>query len=153
MFLASISSDHYVAMARLVDLLRRAGKLEDVPKFLEMAENVNSRAPMDAGFQYCRGLYEWYTGNAGVALRHFNRARIDSDWVARATYNMVEICLNPDNETVGGEVFESLEGGSGGESGVSAERADSEHLGLKTAEKLLKVRVGNFLQRIHPKDR
>ena len=52
-------SDHYEALARLVDLLRRAGKLEDIEKFLEIAEKANPRAHMEAGFNYCKGLYEW----------------------------------------------------------------------------------------------
>lgn len=25
-------------------------------------------------------------------------------------YNMIEICLNPDNETLGGETFEAVDG-------------------------------------------
>lgn len=60
------------------------------------------------GFKYlnypCR-----YTGEPNDALRHFNKARKDSDWGQNAVYNMIEICLNPDNETVGGEVFENLD--------------------------------------------
>lgn len=35
-------------------------------------------------------------------------ARKDSDFGAQATYALIEICLNPDNVTVGGEVFESM---------------------------------------------
>lgn len=27
-----------------------------------------------------------------------------------AVYNMIEICLNPDNETLGGETFEAVDG-------------------------------------------
>lgn len=50
-----------------------------------------------------------YTGEPNDALRHFNKARKDSDWGQNAVYNMIEICLNPDNETVGGEVFENLD--------------------------------------------
>ena len=52
----------------------------------------------------CRAL-----GNPNVALRYFNMARKDSDWGTKATYNMIEICLNPDNDTVGGEVFETVD--------------------------------------------
>lgn len=59
-----LSIDHYEALARLVDLLRRAGKLEEVPKFLEQAESANARANFDAGFNYCKGLYEWYEGKS-----------------------------------------------------------------------------------------
>lgn len=54
-----------------------------------------------------------YTGEPNDALRHFNKARKDSDWGQNALYNMIEICLNPDNETVGGEVFENLDGDLG----------------------------------------
>ena len=52
-------TDHYEAMARLVDLMRRAGKLEEVPKFLEMAESASGRTSLDAGYNYCQGLYQW----------------------------------------------------------------------------------------------
>ena len=41
-----------------MDLLSRAGKLEEVPKFFELAENANGHANIDAGFNYCKGLYE-----------------------------------------------------------------------------------------------
>ena len=51
--------DNYEALARLVDLMRRAGKLDEVPKFLEMAETASPRSRMEAGFSYCKGLYEW----------------------------------------------------------------------------------------------
>ena len=52
-----------------------------------------------------------YTGNPTEALRLFNKSRKDSDWGVQAVYNMIEICLNPDNDTVGGEVFDGVEGG------------------------------------------
>lgn len=48
-----------------------------------------------------------YVGNSNKALKHFNKARKDADYGCKATYNMVEICLNPDNETIGGEVFDA----------------------------------------------
>uniref|UniRef100_A0A4X2M3E6 Tetratricopeptide repeat protein 21B n=1 Tax=Vombatus ursinus TaxID=29139 RepID=A0A4X2M3E6_VOMUR len=126
--------DNYTTLSRLIDLLRRAGKLEDVPRFLLMAEKHNARAKFEPGFQYCRGLYLWYTGEPNDALRHFNKARKDSDWGQNAIYNMIEICLNPDNETVGGEVFENLDG----DLGNSTEKQESVQLAVRTAEKLLK---------------
>jgi tetratricopeptide repeat protein 21B len=51
--------DHYEALSRLVDLMRRAGKLDEVPRFLELAENASSKATMEPGFNYSKGLYEW----------------------------------------------------------------------------------------------
>ena len=44
------------------------------------------------------------------AVQHFNRARRDLEWGERSIYNMVEICLNPDNEIMGGEVFDGGDG-------------------------------------------
>lgn len=48
-----------------------------------------------------------FSADPNAALQHFNRARRDLEWGERAIYNMIEICLNPDNEIIGGEVFES----------------------------------------------
>lgn len=126
--------DNFEALARLIDLLRRAGKLLEVPGFLEEAEKSSARAAMDPGLSYCKGLYEWYIGNTGVAVNHFNMARKDSDWGDRARENMITICINPDNDTVGGETFET-----GNIDSVSAaEKVDSEQSAVRTAEKLLK---------------
>ena len=51
--------DNYMTLSRLIDFLRRCGKLEDVPRFFLMAEKRNSRAKLEPGFQYCKGLYLW----------------------------------------------------------------------------------------------
>ncbi|XP_036998976.2 tetratricopeptide repeat protein 21B [Artibeus jamaicensis] len=126
--------DNYITLSRLIDFLRRCGKLEDVPRFFLMAEKRNSRAKLEPGYQYCKGLYLWYTGEPNDALRHFNKARKDNEWGQNALYNMIEICLNPDNETVGGEVFENLDG----DLGNSTEKQESVQLAVRTAEKLLK---------------
>ena len=52
---------------------------------------------------YCvlQGLFEWYSGNPNNALKMFNKARRDHEWGQRAIYNMIEICLNPDNQMLG----------------------------------------------------
>ncbi|MEQ2286983.1 Tetratricopeptide repeat protein 21B [Ameca splendens] len=126
--------DNYPTLSHLIDLLRRAGKLEKIPSFLDKAEKHCSKIKLEPGFNYCKGLYLWYTGEPNDALRHFNKARKDSDWGQNAVYNMIEILLNPDNDTIGGEVFENLDG----EIGNSTEKQESEQLAVRTAEKLLK---------------
>lgn len=50
-----------------------------------------------------------YTGNTNSAIKLFNRARKSSDWGQKAIYNMIEICVNPDNDTLGGEVLEEVD--------------------------------------------
>lgn len=131
--LLTVKPDNYEALAGLVDLMRRSGKLEEVPKFLEAAESATGRASMEGGFNYCKGLYEWYTGNPTAALKLFNKARKDSDWGNLSIYNMIEICLNPDNDTLGGEVFEDE-----GTGAVDRDKMESEQVAVRTAEKLLK---------------
>ena len=49
-----------------------------------------------------------YSGDPNAAIKCFNMARKDSEFGSQATYALIEICLNPDNVTVGGEVFESM---------------------------------------------
>ncbi|GFN94693.1 tetratricopeptide repeat protein 21b-like, partial [Plakobranchus ocellatus] len=71
------------------------------------------------------------------ALKHFNKARKDSDWGCNAICNMIEICLNPDSDTLGGEVFDSVDG-DGGRLSSDKDKADSEMMAVRTAEKLLK---------------
>lgn len=60
--------------------------------FLHLSSGVSLR--------HCR-----YIGQPNEALKFLNKARKDSTWGPSATYYMVQICLNPDNEIVGGEAF------------------------------------------------
>lgn len=120
--------DYWTALARLVEVMRRTGNLEDVPLYLEKAEATCQRANQEAGLAYCKGLYEWYTGNANAALRHFNGARRDPEWGQQAIYNMIEICLNPDDETLGSDAMDSDDD----------EFRGSREMALRMAERLLK---------------
>ena len=125
--------DYWVALARLVEVMRRTGHLEDVPEYLQKSEeHVGTRSSLEPGLNFCKGLFEWYSGNPNNALKLFNKARRDNEWGQRAIYNMIEICLNPDNQMLGGEVFESVD------SDVHAESRDSQEMALRTADKLLK---------------
>ncbi|XP_045392345.1 tetratricopeptide repeat protein 21A isoform X2 [Lemur catta] len=125
--------DNFSVLRKLIDLLRRSGKLEDAPAFFELAKKVSSRVPLEPGFNYCRGIYRWHIGQPNEALKFLNKARKDSTWGQRATYYMVQICLNPDNEIVGGEAFETLVVESN-----SSNRKETEQHGVRTAEKLLR---------------
>nr|XP_012311059.1 tetratricopeptide repeat protein 21A isoform X4 [Aotus nancymaae] len=124
--------DNFLVLNKLIDLLRRSGKLEDIPAFFELAKKVSSRVPLEPGFNYCRGIYCWHTGQPNEALKFLNKARKDSTWGQSAIYHMVQICLNPDNEVVGGEAFENQEAEVN-----YTEKKELEQLGVSTAEKLL----------------
>ncbi|XP_016861332.1 tetratricopeptide repeat protein 21A isoform X13 [Homo sapiens] len=125
--------DNFLVLHKLIDLLRRSGKLEDIPAFFELAKKVSSRVPLEPGFNYCRGIYCWHIGQPNEALKFLNKARKDSTWGQSAIYHMVQICLNPDNEVVGGEAFEN----QGAESNYM-EKKELEQQGVSTAEKLLR---------------
>jgi len=90
---------HYVALAQLVHLMRRAGRLDEVPRYLRMAEKSSPRAGMAAGLWFCKGLHARYGSNPHEALKNLNFARKDPEWGTQAIYSMVEIYLNPDNDT------------------------------------------------------
>jgi tetratricopeptide repeat protein 21B len=68
-------------------------------------------------------------------LKQFNQARKDPEWGQRAIYNMIEICLNPDNDTLGGETFQSMDE----ELHRDSSSKDTQDMAIRTANKLLKV--------------
>ncbi|XP_056375625.1 tetratricopeptide repeat protein 21A isoform X2 [Hyla sarda] len=126
--------DNFTVLSKFIDLLRRSGKLKEGQQFFDMALEQSSRTTLDPGYNFCKGLYCWHIGQPNEALKFFNKARKDNDWGQRAITNMIQICLNPDNEIVGGEVFDSSEENNS----LIGEKRDSEKLGIRTAEKLLK---------------
>ena len=54
---------------------------------------------------YTVHYYIRYQGNTAEALQQLNHARRDSVWGLRALTHMVHICLNPNDDVIGGEVF------------------------------------------------
>jgi tetratricopeptide repeat protein 21B len=80
-------------------LLRRAGRLSEATKPLKEAERSSARAPLEPGFRYCQGLLARFENNPRSALRYLNMARRDGEWGEAALTQMIEIYLNPENET------------------------------------------------------
>ena len=91
--------NNYLALSKLIKLLRRAGKLDDVPRFLKLAERSNARALSHPGLNFCKGLHCRYSNDVGEAVKYFNLARRDGKWGVFSLINMIELYLNPDNET------------------------------------------------------
>ena len=52
------SIDCYKALAQLIEMLHRAGQLDDAIPLLSIAEG-STRASYDPGYSYCQGLYHW----------------------------------------------------------------------------------------------
>nr|XP_022900469.1 tetratricopeptide repeat protein 21B-like [Onthophagus taurus]XP_022900470.1 tetratricopeptide repeat protein 21B-like [Onthophagus taurus]XP_022900471.1 tetratricopeptide repeat protein 21B-like [Onthophagus taurus] len=126
--LLSKQPTNWRALVRFIEIMRRTGNLEDVLKYLENAEKEIFIPTKDPGFCYSLALYQWYSGNLNGALRNFNIARQSSDWNRQAIYNMIEICLNPEDEILG-EHFIDID---------DIEYKDSRSMALKTADRLLK---------------
>lgn len=97
----------------------------------------------EAGYYYCSGLLYWRTGNFNSALRNFNAARRDPEWGQQAIYNMIEICLDPDddNNALSSEIFNDDD----------SEFTDSRSMALKNAQRLLQVYNVYFVQGIKRK--
>ncbi|XP_061925811.1 tetratricopeptide repeat protein 21B-like isoform X4 [Entelurus aequoreus] len=124
--------DNYPTFSRFIDLLRRTGKLEDVPILFYRAEQHSSKAKFDPGFIYCKGLYLWYTGEPNAALQHLNQARKDTKWGQNALYKMIEIYLNLNNDTMGIELFKTDCG-----TGTYTEKQEMQLVAVTTAQQLL----------------
>ncbi|KAJ3200458.1 Tetratricopeptide repeat protein 21B [Dinochytrium kinnereticum] len=126
---------NYKALRQLVEMMKRAGKLDEADKFFEMAEKSSLKANLHPGYHFCKGLHYRYTNSPNEALKEFNSCRRDSEWGEESLCNMIEIFLNPDNETIGGDALENLNDES---MAPSSDKADSELLAILTADKLIK---------------
>lgn len=51
--------DHYHALSHYIELAWRKGDLDQAEKYMKVALDSNSRANIDAGYNYCRGQIEW----------------------------------------------------------------------------------------------
>lgn len=91
--------DNFKALAQLVQLYRKAGKVEDSMKYIELAEK-NAIRSNEAGLAYAKGLYYRYSSEPQKALKALNRARFDSFYGEDALVLMIQIYLNPHDEIV-----------------------------------------------------
>ncbi|KAL0109295.1 hypothetical protein PUN28_014409 [Cardiocondyla obscurior] len=119
---------YWTALARLIEVSRRTGAMDDLDEWLQRAQVAMGSGNVEAGFYYCAGLLDWRTGKLNSALRNFNFARRDPEWGQQAIYNMIEICLDPDDDTtLSNEAFNDED----------AEYQDSRTMALRTAYRLL----------------
>eukprot|EP00921_Rhytidocystis_pertsovi_P014843 GHVQ01023845.1.p1 GENE.GHVQ01023845.1~~GHVQ01023845.1.p1 ORF type:complete len:792 (-),score=94.44 GHVQ01023845.1:1231-3606(-) len=91
----------FSALADILHMLRRTGRLEDIPSILSTAENVcgTSSKNLDhlTGFRYCRGLYRRWTHKPQDALDDLSAARRSLKFREKSIRQMIEIYLNPDD--------------------------------------------------------
>ncbi|XP_046833910.1 tetratricopeptide repeat protein 21B-like isoform X2 [Vespa crabro] len=119
---------YWTALARLIEVSRRTGNMDDLYEWLSQAQTAMESNNMEAGFYYCTGLLDWRMGRLNSALRNFNYARRDPEWGQQAIYNMIEICLDPDDDSsLSNEAFNDED----------TEYQDSRTMALKTAYRLL----------------
>lgn len=119
---------YWTALTRLIEIMRRSATLSDAVPFLEQAEQHCAAPHAEPGLNYCRGLYEWYTGNPNGALRHFNSARRDPEWGRQSIFNMIDICLNPDGDLPNEKHLDDV---------TTDGRNDSRSMAVSTSERLL----------------
>lgn len=121
---------NWTALTRLIEVMKRFGTLSESLPFLQRAEQASAKYKNSPGLNYCNGLFEWYNGNLNSALRYFNLSRRDHVWGQQAKLNMIEICINPDDEIPNAnDVLEA---------GDSGEFSEFRLIALRTAERLLK---------------
>ncbi|XP_029176908.1 tetratricopeptide repeat protein 21B-like [Nylanderia fulva] len=119
---------YWTALARLIEVSRRTGAMDDLDEWLQRAQSATGAGNVEAGYHYCAGLLDWRTGKLNSALRNFNFARRDPEWGQQAIYNMIEICLDPDDDTtLSNEAFNDED----------VEYQDSRTMALRTAYRLL----------------
>ena len=115
---------NFSALSQLVQLLRRAGRLDEAERYLRSAETANPRAVHEPGMKFCRGMYARLKNDPHEALRFLNYARKDSEWGNAAVYEMVEVFLRPGTDAIWAS-DEDVEGVSSSRSQPSVEMSDA----------------------------
>lgn len=90
---------HFNTLSQLIELLRRAGRINDIPPYLERAEGACIRSSL-GGLNFCKGIYNWYSGDPVQALKDLNTSRFDNYFGSQARIYMIMIYLNPANEMI-----------------------------------------------------
>ncbi|CAE7571991.1 TTC21B [Symbiodinium sp. KB8] len=88
----------YEALAKLITLLKRSGRLEEAPRFLKQAVRSSAAAEHDPGYKYCQGLYCKFNNEPHSAIQYLNAIRHTGEYGVRATEAMVEIYISPDGD-------------------------------------------------------
>lgn len=91
--------DNFNTLSQLIELLRRAGRIDDINKYIENAEKHCKRNSL-SGLHFCKGLYYRCIGEPLNALKELNAARFDNFYGQPSAVNMIEIYLNPSNEMI-----------------------------------------------------
>jgi hypothetical protein len=75
--------NNYAAMARLLDLLKRACKIADAGKVLRLAVKANPAAETsDLGYRYCAGVVAQYSNQPAEAIKSLNTVRHSGEHAA-----------------------------------------------------------------------
>lgn len=97
-----LNKHDYDAFKSLIEMLNKSGNLAQANTFFQEYDGTGY-----PGYHFCKGLYNKFVNNPNEALNEFNICRRDYKWGKEAIYNMVRIFLNPDGETMGGNVMSS----------------------------------------------
>jgi tetratricopeptide (TPR) repeat protein len=91
--------NNYRALERIISLSRRLGRLQEIPAYISAAFDADGRAATHPGYHYCKGLYARCINDVGSAIVGFNMARRDDDWGCSALEAMIDLYLNPNQES------------------------------------------------------
>ncbi|CAG9315664.1 unnamed protein product [Blepharisma stoltei] len=92
-------TDQYKILSKLLNMLRRAGRIDAFQDFLKNAEKIKGRNA-DAGLAYCKGLFYKYSGKMKEALEELNKARNDAVFGQPSLELMIKLYLNPNDEAM-----------------------------------------------------
>ncbi|KAI9011129.1 hypothetical protein BC832DRAFT_538196 [Gaertneriomyces semiglobifer] len=132
----------WAVLEGLIEVLRDLGKLKDLEAYWARVSGTGDEkgeidnAPrksgegdavmLDAGYQYCRGLYLRYTAQTALSLRSLNFCRRDRTYGPKSLVHMIWLLLNPDNDVLGASALKP-----------HAPSTPDELLGIATAHKLI----------------
>ena len=89
--------DNFGILSKLIEFLRRTGKLSEAKDFLDKAQK-KAHNPNDPGLAFCKALHYKYLRNPQLALKEFNKAKRMPSYQVESISHMIDIYLNPHQE-------------------------------------------------------
>ena len=79
---------NFGAMRLLCGLLKRAGRLGDMARYLRLAVRHRPACEAEAGYRLVRGIFLRFSNEPHEAIRSLNACRGSAEWGALATEHM-----------------------------------------------------------------
>ena len=96
---------NYEVLAKMVEISTRICKIDGIAQYFVVSK-ATKNTNISIGYHFCYGLYLRATSSYNDTMKEFALCRRDPVWGERSLLQLVEMLLNPSENTIGGDALE-----------------------------------------------